>query len=33
MILAPTAEETWRRNLATVARELARHGGTAMITR
>jgi hypothetical protein len=32
LILPPTAEEVWQRNLATVARELARHGGRSMIT-
>jgi len=32
MILPPTAAATWQRNLAIVARELARDGGTALIS-
>ena len=32
MILPPTADDVWRRNLAIVARELARGGGTAIVT-
>jgi hypothetical protein len=33
MILPPTADDDWQRNLATVARELARDGGRSMISR
>jgi hypothetical protein len=31
MTLPPTQEEAWNRNLEVVARELARHGGRAVV--
>jgi hypothetical protein len=31
-IYPPTPPDVWRRNLATVARQLARDGGTAIVT-